>query len=133
MGKWGKGGAMGKQTEREPSEISLVLDHLIQRSGKNLREIANEIGVPYQTLYNIRTRNSQRTDLKTLKSLADYFHEDLSIFLGLEGYRRPLQLSAKERELLENYRALSDAARTRADELIGDMAANPKNRRREEG
>lgn len=120
---------MGKQPEREPSEISLVLDYLIQRSGKNLREIANEIGVPYQTLYNIRTRNSKRTDLKTLKILADYFREDLSIFLGLEGYQRPLQLSAEERELLENYRSLSDAARTRADELIGDMAANPRNRR----
>lgn len=120
---------MGKKKAREQSEISQVLDALVQRSGKNLHEIAGECGLPYQTLYNIRIRNSQRTSLPTLKILADYFHEDLSIFLGLEGYRKPLQLSAKERELLENYRALSDAARTRADELIGDMAANPKNRR----
>ena len=64
-----------------------------------------------------------------IAKMADYFDEDLTIFLGLEGYRKPLQLSGRERELLENYRRLSDAAQTRADETIGDMAANPKNRR----
>lgn len=118
----------GKET-RGQSEIRDVLEYLIRRSGKNLNKIADECGLPYQTLYNIRTRNSQRTSLPTLKVLADYFDEDLTVFLGLEGYRKPLRLSDRERELLENYRRLSDAAQTRADETIGDMAANPKNRR----
>ena len=120
---------MAGRAPQERSEIRDVLEHLIERSGKNLNEIANGCGLPYQTLYNIRTRNSQRTSLPTLKILADYFDEDLTIFLGLDGYRKPLQLSGRERELLENYRRLSDAAQTRADETIGDMAANPKNRR----
>ena len=74
---------MAGRAPQERSEIRDVLEHLIERSGKNLNEIANGCGLPYQTLYNIRTRNSQRTSLPTLKILADYFDEDLTIILWL--------------------------------------------------
>lgn len=109
--------------------ISSVMDFLIERSGKNLRQIADETGVPYQTLYNIRSRASSRTSLKLLKTLADYFGEDLSIFLGLEGYERPFLLTQREKGFIKSYRKLSDAAQLRIEGAVEDAMANRKNLR----
>lgn len=125
----GKGFSEGAEMEEKRESIREVFEELIQRSGKNLNEIAAACQIPYQTLYNIRTRNTQRTDLHTLKSLADYFDEDISIFLGLKEYHRPLCLSAREIALLENYRMLSDAAQDRVDASLTDMLANRINLR----
>lgn len=48
---------MAGRAPQERSEIRDVLEHLIERSGKNLNEIANGCGLPYQTLYNIRHKS----------------------------------------------------------------------------
>lgn len=114
---------------QEAESISSVMDFLVKRSGKNLRQVSRETGIPYQTLYNIRSRASSRTSLRMLKIIADYFGEDLSIFLGLEGYERPFLLTGKEKKFLSTYRALSDAAQQRIDGAVEDALANPKNRR----
>lgn len=113
----------------EFDSISSVMDFLVKRSGKNLRQVADETGIPYQTLYNIRSRASSRTSLRVLKALADYFGEDISIFLGLEGYERPFQITGRERALLEGYRRLGDAARLRIEGAVEDALSNEKNLR----
>lgn len=115
--------------DRTFDSISSVMDYLVKRSGKNLRQVADETGIPYQTLYNIRSRASSRTSLRTLKIIADYFGEDISIFLGLRDYEQPFQITWKEREFLEGYRRLSDAAQRRIEEAVEDALANEKNLR----
>ena len=114
---------------QELDSISSVMDYLVKRSGKNLRQVSHETGIPYQTLYNIRSRASSRTSLKMLKIMADYFGEDISIFLGLDGYERPFRLTQREKGILNNYRKLSDAAQMRIDGAVEDAMANPKNLR----
>lgn len=114
---------------QEVDSISSVMDFLVKRSGKNLRQVSHETGIPYQTLYNIRSRASSRTSLRMLKTMADYFGEDISIFLGLEGYERPFLLTQREKELLKNYRKLSDAAQLRIEGAVEDAMANRKNLR----
>ena len=113
---------MSQTVQQSESTISTVLEQLAKRKGKNLKEISAETDIPYHTLYNIRSRDSSRTSLRTLKILADYFEEDLSIFLGFEGY--------KQERMLKQYRSLSDAAQDRVDGTIEDAMANPKNRRK---
>lgn len=131
LNKHGKGESpVSQAVQQSESTISAVLEQLIKRNGKNLKEIAAETEIPYHTLYNICSRESSRTSLRTLKTLADYFGEDLSIFLGFEGYKRPVRLSSKEERLLKQYRGLSDAAQDRVDGTIEDAMANPKNRRK---
>ena len=132
LSEHGKGESpVSQAAQQSESTISAVLEQLVKREGKNLKEIAAETDIPYNTLYNIRSRDSSRTSLRTLKTLADYFGEDLSVFLGLEGYKRPVRLSPKEERMLKQYRELSDAAQDRVDGAIEDAMANPKNRRRD--
>lgn len=114
---------------REFDSISSVMDYLVKRSGKNLRQVADETGIPYQTLYNIRSRASSRTSLRTLKTIADYFGEDISIFLGLGDYEQPFQVTRRERDLLEGYRRLRADAQQRIEGAVEDALANPKNLR----
>ena len=131
LSEHGKGESpVSQAVQQSESTISAVLEQLVKREGKNLKEIAAETDIPYNTLYNIRSRDSSRTSLRTLKILADYFEEDLSIFLGFEGYKRPARLTPKEERMLKQYRSLSDAAQDRVDGTIEDAMANPKNRRK---
>lgn len=123
-----QGGEIGG-VEQEFASISSVMDYLVRRSGKNLRQVADETGIPYQTLYNIRSRASSRTSLRTLKTIADYFGEDISIFLGLRDYEQPFQITWREREFLNGFRRLSDAAQRRIEEAVEDALANEKNLR----
>ena len=64
---------VSQAVQQSESTISAVLEQLVKREGKNLKEIAAETDIPYNTLYNIRSRDSSRTSLRTLKILADYF------------------------------------------------------------
>ena len=60
--------------------VSTVLEYLIRRSGEKISDLAPKIGVSANTLYSLSRRCSTKADLRTLKLIADYFGEDLSIF-----------------------------------------------------
>lgn len=121
---------MSIDEQKSGGEMSRVLQHLIKNSGKTVVEISEECGIPSGTLYNMLKRNGTKADLQALKTLADYFGEDISIFLGLYQYERPIKLSPREKKLLENYRKLTDAAQTRIDGSMEDAVGNPKNLRK---
>lgn len=111
--------------------IADVLSYLIERSGKSLQEISEKTGIKYKTLYSIKSRASTSVNLRYLKVLADFFGEDVTIFLGLEGYERPLKLSAEEKGFMETYRKLNKDGQARVDQLAEDYVAMRKYRRDE--
>lgn len=109
--------------------IADVLSFLITRSGESLRTISEQTGINYKTLHSIKQRASSGVNLKTLKSLADFFNEDITIFLGLDNYEKPLHLSDREKALVETYRKLNDEAQGRVDQMARDYVDMKKYRR----
>lgn len=116
----------------EPEErsacVSEAFRYLKKRKNVTVREIARETGVPETTLYSINGRACDRANMALLKTLADYFQTDVSIFCGLRDYTPPLRLTGQQKELLALFGELTDDAKRRVLENIGDIHANPKNR-----
>ena len=106
----------------DQESVSTVLEYLLRRSGEKISEAAPKMGVNANTLYSLSRRCSTKADLRTLKKIADYFGEDLSIFCGLENYNPPLKLSQEEETLLENFRGLHETQRSLLAETLSDMA-----------
>lgn len=102
--------------------VSTVLEYLLRRSGEKISDVAPKIGVSPNTLYSLSRRCSTKADLRTLKKIADYFGEDLSIFCGLKTYTPPVRLSPEEEALLEKYRTLSGLRREAAEEILSNIA-----------
>ncbi len=122
---------MNTNVQEEPGQISIVFEYLLKKSGSNVQKVSSDCDIPASTLYNIQRRQkSCKADLRTLKKLADYFGEDISIFLGLSGYERPLKLTPKEKNLVESYRKLTDAAQSRIEGALEDATGNVKNLRK---
>ena len=117
-----------KNTFEEESPVSDTLRYLMEKSGKTVREVSDETGIPYQTLHSM-TKRARGANIRTLKLLADYFDEDISIFCGYRTYTPSLRLSPEERELIVLYRLLTDRAKIRIEENLHDMIENPKNLR----
>lgn len=109
--------------------ISEVLTHLIKRSGASLYAISEKTGIKYKTLCTIKNRASTNVNLWSLKALADYFDEDITIFLGLDDYEKPIRLSDKEKSFMLNYRQLNDIGQARLDQMADDYIGMKKYRR----
>lgn len=109
--------------------IADVLSYLIERSGKSLYEISDGTGIKYKTLCSIKQRASSNVSLRSLKALADFFGEDVTIFLGLDGYEKPLRLSDKEKSFMETYQKLNDEGQAKVNELAEDYVGMKKYRR----
>lgn len=107
----------------DQESVSTVLEYLIRRSGERISDLAPKIGVSPNTLYSLSRRCSTKADLHTLKLIADYFGEDLSIFCGLKTYTPPAKLSPEETLLLEQYRTLSRQRQKAAEEVLANIAA----------
>lgn len=122
----GKGGlSMAAPTSSRDNQesVSTVLEYLIRRSGEKISDLAPKIGVSPNTLYSLSRRCSTKADLRTLKLIADYFGEDLSIFCGLKTYTPPVKMRPEEEALLETFRALSGQQQRMMAEVLSDMAA----------
>ena len=121
---------MSTGIQSENGQISDLIDYLMERNNMTVTDLAAACDIPRGTLYSIlQRRNSSKADLHTLKKVADYFGEDINIFLGLNGYERPIKLTPVEKKLIKTYRKLTDAAQGRIDGALEDAAGNPKNLR----
>lgn len=125
---------MGTRTTNVPSSdsqfvIADVLSYLIKRSGASLYTISEKTGIKYKTLCSIKSRASSNVSLRSLKALADFFGEDVTIFLGLDDYEKPIRLSAKEKAFMETYRNLNDEGQARVNQLTEDYVGMSKYRR----
>ena len=116
----------------EPEErsacVSEAFRYLKKRKNVTIRDIAKAIGVSESTLYSINGRACDRANMLLLKSLADYFQTDVSIFCGLKNYTPPVRLTPQQQELLTRFEELTDAAKRRVLENLDDVYSNPKNR-----
>lgn len=115
--------AASTSSRNNQESVSTVLEYLLRRSGEKISEAAPKMGVNANTLYSLSRRCSTKADLRTLKRIADYFGEDLSIFCGLETYTPPVRLTREEEALLDKYRKLSGSRREAAEELLSNIAA----------
>lgn len=106
----------------DQESVSTVLEYLFRRSGEKISDAAPKMGVNANTLYSLSRRCSTKADLRTLKKIADYFGEDLSIFCGLKTYAPPARLSPEEAALIGKYRTLSEEQRDMAEKMISAMA-----------
>jgi len=115
------------QPIQDNDTISDVVRYLVKRSGKTVQEIAEATHIPLQTLYALHSRKSTHANIRTLKKLADYFNEDLTIFCGLKGYKRPERLTSEQRMVLEDYNTLTHDAQLQLIGYIKLLKAKPEN------
>lgn len=111
---------------RDDDTVSGVFRYLLDRSGRTIPEISIETKIPEKTLYSLSIRTSRKADMKMLRTLADYFGEDLDIFCGLDHYQKK-RLSGEEDMLLQQYNTLTDDAKLQVMGLIMRLRSNPEN------
>lgn len=99
---------MDKETANRET-VSSVFNYLLERSGDKVAHVAAQIGVSVNSLYTIKSRQSDRVEIKLLKKIADYFGEDVSIFCGLNSYEPPVKLSQRDIELVKLLRGFSES------------------------
>lgn len=114
-----------EEASEDTESLSSVLCYLLKRSGETIPRVAAKIGVSDKSLYTIKYR-SVRVDIKLLKKIADYFHEDVSIFCGLKSYKPPVKLSQREEEVVELLRKFEEADKERVLRIISGMAQDPE-------
>lgn len=114
------------QMGSKQSIIGKTLETLIKNSDKTVREIAREMHISEQTLYSMEKQTTNRIDLDLLKSIADYFHKDISVFFGYEKYQEPIILNREEEQLLSRYRKMNKYGKTRLEEYSIDLVGNKK-------
>ena len=107
--------------------ISDVFRILVEKSGKKLNAIAEETKIPLQSIYSLHNRKSKVANIRTLKLLADYFGEDLTVFCGLMTYHPPRKLTAEEERLINEYGTLTDDAKLQVLGLLSRLRSNPEN------
>lgn len=122
---------MGAQTSifNEPAPIPEGFRFLLEKSGKTLREVAADTGIPHATLYSMASGRAKGANILTLKRIADYFQEDLSVFCGIESYVPQLKLSEQEKKLISQYRQFTEKGKRKVEEHVDDLFENPKNLR----
>lgn len=106
--------------------ISTVFDYLLAQSGDKITDVADKIGVSSNTLYTIRSRRSERADIKLLKKLADYFGVDVAIFCGLREYEPPIKLADDEAELVKQFRGFSEFDKKRMLRVAARLKEGPE-------
>lgn len=116
---------MAKQL-RDGETVSGVFRYLVDRSGESIPHIHEMTKIPEATLYSLYNRVSRKADMKMLRTLADYFGEDLDIFCGLSSYRKK-SLSSEEKMLLSQYGTLTEEAQLQVMGHIMRLKADPKN------
>lgn len=107
--------------------ISDVFRALVKRSGKELAQIIEETKLPATSIYSLHNRNNKAANIRTLKVLADYFGEDLTIFCGLAAPPSPPKLTPEQERILYEYDTLTDDAKLQVLGLLSRLRSDPKN------
>lgn len=85
------------------------LNSLLELRERNINELALAIDVSPQTLYSISKRNNTKVDLDILQKIADELSVTLDYFCtDSEHIEKKLSLNTTERELIVNFRSLSE-------------------------
>lgn len=111
---------------RDDDNVSGVFRYLLDRSGKTVQQVSSDTKIPEKTLYSLSLRTSRKADMKMLRTLADYFNEDLDIFCGLDHYQKK-RLSSEEDMLLQHYNTLTEEAKLQVMGFIMRLQSNPEN------
>lgn len=106
--------------------IGYVLQYLLEKNRTSVGEICDATGINRQTLYSMLKKTSSQADICNLKKLADFFKEDISIFCGLNGYKKPEKLTAIERTALTIFRGMNHDGQERVLEYMNDIGDKPK-------
>lgn len=107
--------------------ISDVFRALVKRSGKELTQIIEETKLPSTTVYSLHNRNNKAANIRTLKVLADYFGEDLTIFCGFAAPPPPRKLTREQEQILHQYDTLTDDAKLQVLGLLNRLHRDPEN------
>lgn len=102
----------------EEKTIGAILTELIAKSGLSAREVALKAGVPIPSVHTILRRDSTRVDIRTLKKLANVFGEDLEIFCGDLNYKKKLDISGEEEQLITTLRTSGPELMVMVKELV---------------
>lgn len=92
----------------EDSAIASAITDLLKKNEMTVRQLADDIMVPEQTLYAMIRRQTTRADLDVLYSIADHFGEEITIFLGSKASRKK-RLSPVQEMILDMTDVLNDA------------------------
>lgn len=106
--------------------LSETIRALIKSSGKTIRDVARESGLPEQTLYTMTRLKTDLVSLSGLKKISDYFGKTLEYFLDPDGYVQPIELDATERKLLTEYRRLNQSGQERVKDYVDDLCTNSR-------
>lgn len=110
--------------------VSQAFRYLRKLRKVTVREIAKATNISENTLYSINARACDRASMQMLKTLADYFQTDISIFCGVKDYHPPFRPTQQQKELLTLFGELNDEAKRKVLEYIDDIHGNPKNCRK---
>lgn len=92
----------------EDDAIASAITDLLKKNEMTVRQLADDIMVPEQTLYAMIRRQTTRADLDVLYSIADHFGEEITIFLGSKASRKK-RLSPVQEKILDMTDVLNDA------------------------
>ena len=106
-------------------EIAKALRYLMLQEKISVNELSTLTGIPASTLYAMLKKTTNQADLGHLKTLADFFHEDINVFCGIEEYSRPAELDPNEKSLLEAYRKVNERGQSRLLEYAAELTQNP--------
>jgi len=100
------------------------LRELIEESGKNQKQVAEDLGWPRRTLNNY-VCESREPDYSSLSKICDYFGCTADYILGRSENRLPV-VSNEDAQLLETYHALPLEIRRAVDGLMAPYRTTEK-------
>ena len=106
--------------------IAKALLRLMEARNITVADLSAGTSIPVQTIYYYLRKKTNQVDLSILKTLADFFHVELSYFLDPDHYEEPISLDESERLLLSTFRALNEQGKTRVKEYLTDLGGNPR-------
>lgn len=109
----------------EEAAVAQTLKYLMDQRGLSVAELSVRTGIPKSTLYSMVKKQTNQADLEILKTLADFFGEDVSIFCGIKEYKPPIKLEKDEKKLLSIFRTLNKTGQDSLKSYIDVLSGNP--------
>ena len=109
----------------EETTVAKTLKYLMDKRHLSVAELSVQTGIPKSTLYSMVKKQTNQADLSILKTLADFFGEDVSIFCGLDHYKPPIKLANDEQILLTIFRTLNKTGQESLKSYIDVLSGNP--------
>ena len=97
----------------EKASIAKAFNALMKRDKVTLSEIAEETGLNLATLSKLKSKDTNTIDLEILEKLSIFFGEDVSIFFGIDTYKRPEKLSDEEEKVVSAMRRMNAAGQNK--------------------